>query len=258
MPAHDPVFGVTKNLAGNWMYQDQQVERILDNAAYTFAHPDNTLVLAGPPRKITVAADQMSGFDSLIAIGVLQQIGITQTKPTQPFMSIGSGRSYFLSGKAAGQIQVARFMCNGRNLLRVLFHNAVEAGLDVSQFDDPAVDNINANGNYQFFTNLDSELYLIPMGLALVFHDKAHNPVGGLYAELCMVTSWGVTVAAGQSFIMENVTIVFDRLLPYDGSLGSKKTVGQEAMDKAIAGDKYLGWINNGEYEISSTSDKLE
>ena len=34
----------------NWRFQDNYVERLMDNAAFTSAHPDDTLVLAGPPR----------------------------------------------------------------------------------------------------------------------------------------------------------------------------------------------------------------
>ena len=40
---------VTTDLS-NWKYQDNYVERIMDNAAYTAAHPDDTIVLVGPPR----------------------------------------------------------------------------------------------------------------------------------------------------------------------------------------------------------------
>lgn len=252
-------FGVTRNLAGNWMYQDQYVERVLDNASYTFAHPDNTLVLAGPPRLETVSQDATSGFNSLIAVGVLQNIQVSQTKPTQPFMAIGSGRTFFLSGKAAGQARVTRFLCNGRNLLRVLLHNAVEAGLNPADFDDPAVHPQSSGGNYQFFANLDSELFLIPLGLCVVFHDKAHNPIGGFYIELCMITSWVINVAAGQSFIMEDVTLMYDRLLPYNAGVkwvgDDEGRPGQSNLDKAIT-DANLGW-QDGVYDIGASTDNL-
>ena len=45
--------GITKNLQ-SWRFQDHYVERVMDNAAYTSAHPDDTLVLAGPARLTSV------------------------------------------------------------------------------------------------------------------------------------------------------------------------------------------------------------
>ena len=41
--------GITKGVT-SWRSQRNNVERHMDNAAYTSAHPDDTLVLAGPPR----------------------------------------------------------------------------------------------------------------------------------------------------------------------------------------------------------------
>ena len=42
--------GITRSMGATWRMQDNYVERIMDNAAYTAAHPDDTLVMAGPPR----------------------------------------------------------------------------------------------------------------------------------------------------------------------------------------------------------------
>jgi hypothetical protein len=197
----------------------------------------------------------------MIAVGVLQNIQLSQTKPTQPFMSIGSGRTFFLSGKAAGQMRVTRFLCNGRNLVRVLYHNAIEVGINPAEFDDPAVSAVTAGGNYQFMVNLDSELFLIPMGLAIIFHDKAHNPIGAVYAELCMITSWVINVAAGQNFIMEDVTIMFDRLLPFDAKTSQAildGAPGSNEMNQAVFGDAYVGWNSaDSTYDVQSGSDNL-
>jgi hypothetical protein len=144
---------------------------------------------------------------------MLQSIQFTQTKPTQPMMAIGSGRSFFVSGKAQTQWTIARLFVNGRNLLRVLYHNAANAtGLDVSKFDDPASQGKTSN----FFINLDSELYYIPFGLACFFRNKAHDLVGSFYAELSMINSYAVQANAGQNMILENVSGMADRLLPME------------------------------------------
>lgn len=207
--------GITKGVE-SWQFQSNYVEREMDNAAYSAAHPDDTLVLAGPPRKgtiLTTGGKATSSPGSMLAIGMLQSIQFTQTKPTQPMMAIGSGRSFFVSGKAQTQWTIARLFVNGRNLLRVLYHNAVSAsGMDVSKFDDPAAKSANSN----FFINLDSELYYIPFGLACFFRNKTHDLVGSFYSELSMINSYAVQANAGQNMILENVSGLADRLLPLE------------------------------------------
>jgi len=204
--------GITKGVIG-WEFQSNYVERAMDNAAYQAAHPDDTLVLAGPARFGTVGGGrETAGIASLLAIGMLQSVQFTQTKATQPMMMIGSGRTFFVSGKATTQWTIGRLFVNGRNLLRVLYHNAVAARLDVSKFDDPAARNRNSN----FFINLDSELYYVPFGLAAFFRNKLHDLVGSFYAELCMINSYAIGFNAGQSMILENVSGLADRLLPME------------------------------------------
>jgi hypothetical protein len=197
-----------------WSFQQSYVERVMDNAAYTAAHPDDTLVLAGPARRTALT----QGTTPLLAIGMLQAVNFTQTKPTQPMMAIGSGRSFYVSGKAQTQWTMGRLFVNGRNLLRVLYHNAVAGGIDPSLFDDQATD-IDATSK-KYYINLDSELFLIPFGLGAVFRDKTHGFCGGFYGELLMITSYAIGWNAGQNLVLENVSGMADRLLPF-GSLST-------------------------------------
>jgi hypothetical protein len=204
--------GITRGVE-SWKFQEHYVEREMDNAAYSAAHPDDTLVLAGPPRKNSMVETE-GGTDALLAIGMLQSVQFTQTKPTQPMMAIGSGRSFFVSGKAQTQWTIARLFVNGRNLLRVLYHNAVQSGIAVEKFDDPAAKSSTSN----YFINLDSELYYVPFGLACFFRNKSHDLVGSFYAELAMINSYAVSANAGQNMILENVSGLADRLLPLEVS----------------------------------------
>jgi hypothetical protein len=230
--------GITKGLS-SWQFQSTYVERAMDNAAYQAAHPDDTLVLAGPARKGT-ALGSGTGIQTLLAIGMLQSISFTQTKPTQPLMAIGSGRSFFVSGKSQTQWSIARLFINGRNLLRVLYHNAVAGGADPSQFDDKAALKKNAI----FFINLDSELYYIPFGLGAIFRNKSHDLVGSFYAELCMINSYAIGINAGQNMVLENVTGLSDRLLPWhlaDG--GAQANMPRATLDEIL--DFQSGDANN-------------
>lgn len=242
--------GVTKSLL-DWTFQKTHIERNMDSAAYEAAHPDDTLVLAGPARAndidtagaggddvVTGVADDAAANNvPLLPIGMVQALSFTQSKPTQPMMAIGSGRSFFTSGKAQTQWQCGRLFVNGRNLLRVLYQNSVHHGLDVSQFDDPAAHIDTA----KFFTNLDSELYYMPFGLAVLFRNKMHDWVGAFYAELCMINSYSIGVNAGQSVIMENVSGVCDRMLPLSlSNVSSSPNVARETVDRMI------GFVSSG------------
>lgn len=221
------MIGITRGL-GTWKMQDHYVERVMDNSAYTAAHPDDTLVLAGPPR-IPTSTDLAT---RMLAIGHLQTFNITQQKPTQPVMAIGSGRTFFVSGKAQGQGTMGRLFVNGRNLLRVSYHNARVHGLDVSKMDDRAASKMTS----QYYINLDSELYLIPIGFGCLFRDKIHDMIGGFYSELSMLTSYAIGFSAGQNMIMEQVTFVFDRLLPFaeDTALNRDYGVPESTLNAVI------------------------
>jgi hypothetical protein len=201
--------GITRGLL-NWRFQANNVERLMDSAQYEAAHPDDTLVLAGPPRLASVLVSQTTGIGSLLAIGMLQQVQWSTSKPTQPMMAIGSGRSFYVSGKSQTSWSMTRLMVNGRNLLRVLMHNAVAGGIDVSLFDDPAA--LEATARY--FTNLDSELYLIPFGLGAVMHSKSHDLIASFYSEHLLINNVNIGVTAGGNSIMESVSGVCDRMLP--------------------------------------------
>ncbi len=239
--------GVVKNF-DTWKFQESYVERVMDNAAYTAAHPDDTLVMAGPARKHAL---KEGGAANMLAIGMLQAVNFTQTKPTQPMMAIGSGRSFYVSGKAQTQWTMGRLFVNGRNLNRVLYHNAVIGGVDPSQFDDPATDSLKTG--QKFFINLDSELYLVPFGLSAVFRDKTHGYCGGFYAELSILTSYAIGWNAGQNLILENVSGMADRLLPFgaDTPPGLRPHGGDTGIRKTDL-DKILGFIDGTEADIEA------
>lgn len=221
--------GITRNL-NSWRFQDHYVERVMDNAAYTSAHPDDTLVLAGPARLDGVDAAASTGVASLLAIGMLQSISFSQAKNTVPVMAIGSGRSFFVSGKAQGQGQMQRLFVNGRNLLRVLYHNARAANLQVQQLDDKAANLATS----QFYINLDSELYYVPFGLGTLFRTKAHDVVGGFYSELTMINQYQVGFQAGGNQIAEGVSFMFDRLMPFGQDIIIAGGVSRPTLDAVV------------------------
>jgi len=229
-----------------WKFQRSHIERLMDHAALTSAHPDDTLILAGPARyNIAQNEDPSAGdfLSKLLPIGMVQSFNAMLQKPTQPMQAIGSGRTFFVSGKAQGNANISRLFVNGRNLLRVLYTNAKQAGLDVSKFDDRAA----VEENSPYFINLDSELYLIPFGLACFFRDKVHSSIGAFYLELCALTSYNVAFNAGQNLILENVTLLFDRASPMRmGNSGGPETGSLTESD--LTNENLLGMTTDQIY----------
>lgn len=225
--------GITKGVT-TWDSQSNNVERHMDNAAYTSAHPDDTLVLAGPPRFDDVRQEDISGWASLLAIGFLQTFQVTSQKPTQPMAAIGSGRSFFVSGKSQTTWRIGRLFTNGRNLLRVLSHNLVAGNIPVEKFDDPPVPVPEGRNLTNFYINLDSELYYVPFGLGIMFKDKMNDILGAFYAELCMINTYTLGFTAGQNMVMEDVGGMCDRLYPFVPSMIIGDHVDRKTVDEVI------------------------
>lgn len=233
----------------NWSFQENYVERLMDNAAFTAAHPNNTLVLAGPARypNITSAGtDANPGAgdigNNLLPIGMLQNMQVQQQRQVQPMQSVGSARTFFTASKSNISFSMSRLMVNGRNLLRALYTQAKQdSSIDLTAFGEPPV---RANPEEKYYLNLDSELFYVPIGLAVLFRSVAHDTVGAFYVELCMFNSWNVGFQAGQSMIMENVSGFADRIRPIfpssiaGGRNDGKAPIGSEGMASHILSEE--------------------
>lgn len=190
----------------NWNPQDACIERLMDNAAYTSAHPDDTLVLVGPARHSSVA-----NYSDLQPVGMLQQMQVSQQRPVQPLQAIGSGRNYFLAGKPMVNFSIGRLFAKGPNLHRALYKNIMNnATLNGFNPKEPA----SASNNPDSVFNMDSEMFLVPFGLVVAFRDKSGGSLGSFYIESCMISSYSIGVAAGQNMVMENVNGSADRIYP--------------------------------------------
>lgn len=204
-----PKPGLVSNVS-EWGFQNYHIERLMDHAALTAAHPDNTLVFAGPPRWSDPGVDGESIIDRLLPLGMLQQVGFNQAIGIVPGMAIGSARKFFLDGPSNNTVTLTRLLMNGRNILRALMTNAVRAGIDPTKLDAKAA-TVN---NSVFFINLDSELFKVPLGLGFVFKDKLHDWIGAVYLENGRIQTHGLGWAPAQPMIMENVQLVFDNVEP--------------------------------------------
>lgn len=202
--------GVTNGLTTH-DFQNNYVERLMDDAAFTAAHPNNTLVLAGPARFSAVS----NIAEDLLPLGMLQGFNFSTSRPTTPVMSIGSGRSFFLSGKSQIGFGMSRLLVNGRNLLRALQTQVVRnrGALQRSFLEPPGAAGADGLAD-TFWIDFDSEVFYIPFGLCVIYRSVSGDRIGGFYMELCMLNSFSSGFGAGQNMVMDNVQGVADRIRP--------------------------------------------
>jgi hypothetical protein len=239
----------------NWNWQAEHVQTEVQNGEYVSS--ESTLVLAGPSRLSHLSGnatnadgDPLSSANSLIPLGLLQNISITQNRQLTRLFEIGSKRSYFVPGRLFADFTIGRIMFFGPSLLRLFYALAPvggnsstlgpygqklgtsddDAGLNASSgVEIPAYSNLfpqeqlhgvpgwggtAGETNRDFYINLASELFNAPFGLVLIFKDTRNRPYGSAYLEDCYIVSHQMGVDANQVVIAETVTGQFDSIAP--------------------------------------------
>jgi hypothetical protein len=226
----------------NWDFYNYHIQQ--DVKAGQFVSAESTLIAAGPPSITQSAVTQsvgQSGIGSVYPIGLLESVGIQQSKQLQRIFEIGSTRSYFIPGRAIGNISIGRTFYFGPSLLRVLYayyrnsSNGIVFG-QANQGATKTVDGIEVidpnallldvtpqeslhqlhrtPGEDYFFIELASDLFAQPTGMAIYFKDANSVSVGAMYLEYCYVQGHQMSISSGSVLIMEGVSLQYDRIVP--------------------------------------------
>jgi hypothetical protein len=192
-----------------------------------------TMVAAGPPRLANIGgaagaaatlSAEGSGRDWALPIGVVQNIGLSHNRNFSRFWELGSERSYFISGRTTGQLQLSRIMYHGPSLLRMLYgyyQDLIPPTVVPFVFANPGASTV-ANphdvkippGYENIFLNLASDLFSQPIGLLMYLRDSNEDTVGAIYMEGAYVPSHQIATDAGGTVIQEAVSIQFERAVP--------------------------------------------
>lgn len=224
----------------NWHYNTDHVQG--DFKTGQFASAETTLVAAGPPR-LQQAAGGSGPAGTVYPIGLLENIGISQSKQVQRIFEIGSSRSYFIPGRVMGSVSLGRVFYYGPSLLRVIYayykndsdniligneeRGNIDAGtpnerqnpnqslIDLNAITSGSTHDVKMSpGDDYFFINLASDMFNQPTGLAIYFKDSNNNLIGAMYLEDCMVQGHQMSISSGSVLIMEGATMQFDRVVP--------------------------------------------
>jgi hypothetical protein len=225
----------------NWDFYNYHIQQ--DVKAGQFVSAESTLVAAGPP-SITQSAKTQSlnnaSVGAVYPIGLLESVGLQQSKQLQRVFEIGSTRSYFIPGRAIGNVSIGRTFYYGPSLLRVLYayyrnnSNNITFGMgapgDVVTVDGITLPSPNAQlldtpleglhklhrtpGEDYFFIEMASDLFAQPTGMAIYFRDANNVNVGAMYLEYCYVQGHQMSISSGSVLIMEGVSLQYDRIVP--------------------------------------------
>lgn len=231
----------------NWDYHNYHVQQELCGGQFVSA--ETTLLAAGPPRlgdlgaQSGVGSEVTASEDLAFPIGLLENVGLSQSKQLQRLFEIGSSRSYFIPGRVIGSVTLGRVLYHGPSLLKVLYsyysqssgaiqfmHKAKGTTMTNAMgitVPDPDAKLLNLGslqtqlhkvkqrpGYDDFYMTLASDLFNQPCGLLLYFRDANDTTVGAVYLEECHVQGHQVSISSGSVMLMEGVSLQFDRCVP--------------------------------------------
>jgi len=224
---------VTTNL-GDWNSDENYVAQAMESCMYASAHADDTLVLVGPARK---PAD----FNEMKSVGVLQNFAVQQGRSVVPHQAIGSARTFFQASKTSVSGNIGRLFVNGKNLYRALYDNMFDKNTGAYLLDGKLTSKTNlpphAKGNTNYLANLDSRMFLVPFGMAVIYRDKLQNEIGGIYIEMMVIPNWSTNISAGSPTLVEGTSFLADRVLAINsGTSPTKAITANEALNAQLSG----------------------
>lgn len=221
----------------NWDFYNYHVQQ--DLVGGQFVSAESTLVGAGAPQ-ISGSPGQAAAVNPTVyPIGLLETVGVQQSKQLQRIFEIGSSRSYFVPGRVIGSISIGRTFYFGPSLLRVLYAyyknttNSINIGTEAVgttkvyegiTAPDPEAQLLTGPtalhslrrtpGEGYFFIDLASDLFAQPTGMAIYFKDANSLSIGALYLENCYVQGHQLNISSGSVLVMEGVSLQYDRIVP--------------------------------------------
>jgi hypothetical protein len=157
-------------------------EVLQGSSSRDYVGAESVVIAAGPP-----SLDVDFDWATLKPIGVVQSVGIQQSRQLQQLFEVGSKESYFIPGKTYVNANFSRVLVHGPNLLRSFYHwyateNVPEIPTGGEVPGDPYP-------SAYFYINLASEMFNRPFGLLLYMQDTEREDYAASYLENCFIQS---------------------------------------------------------------------
>ena len=226
---------------------ERHVQQGLPDGAY--ASGAFTLIAAGPPRLLQTPIGDLGGEALTYPIGMVQNFSLSHNRQFSRVFELGSERSYFVSGRTVGQIQLGRVMYHGPSILRALyagFQSQPTNGVTVPAFNslqkmaDAYSSSINQHdvkirpGFNNLYLNLASDMFSQPIGLLIKTLDSNEKTIGAVYAEGCYIPNHSFSTDSQGLLVQEQVSIQFERIVPVRTEMLSLKDSLVETASQAL------------------------
>lgn len=220
----------------NWVdrYKEAYVESQHDLAQLSLILPDDSLIVAGPPR--LSMADSDSSFH---IIGFVQDFQHTEGRNNQYIKALGSRRHIPAATNAPVQGSCNRMLFLGRNFINAVYATA-EFGDNITD-RNTKYDANGVNGTGAWWMNFDEDVFRVPFGLGIIYNSPASLAGSGTsvqqaaaeYIECCTFTTRSVALQAGQAWILESVQFIGDRVVPWEH--GGSLTFDSSSMNSPVS-----------------------
>lgn len=192
-------------------YKNQFINQSHDLSQLSLVLPDDSLVVMGPARLSGV-----SGDDNFYPVGFLNSMQYSETRQVQPLKSIGSRRHIFAATNGPVQGNIGRLLFLGTNLYRAMYALAEHPARITDRNSTYA---IGSGESASWYTNAEEDLFRIPVGIGIIYNSPASmagkKSAGAEYLEVCVLTNRNVSLQSGQAMIMEQVSFMADRVVPW-------------------------------------------
>lgn len=201
-----------------------------------FANGEYSLLAAGPPRLANIGpaaalssslVGEAQGLGQIVhPLGLVQQIGMSQSTQFSRIFEIGSRRSYFIPGRSVGQLQLGKVWYHGATLLRLLYAYYQDAigPITVAPMLPAAASAAMANphnvivppGYENVFLNMGSDLFSQMMGLLWYIKDNNKDVLGAIYLEGCTIPNHSIQTDSQGLVFSESAGVQFERVVPVE------------------------------------------
>lgn len=198
-----------------------------------------------------------------VVMGFVQNLSFQQQRQILELFEIGSERRYFIDNPHRNAVQFSRALVSGPSVLKILGSGILNQGImpgdntGVAEgsgiFTEGDINAVAAHPDNNFWINLASDLFNMPLGIMLSFRefhgDGSSSDYGTIYLEMCKVQGHGFSVNAQMWLLQEDVSILFEHVVPLSG--GAKVQDSYKKREEIMRNlgnvkpewfDQYVNW----------------
>ena len=231
------LYDVTTNIT-NMDFFNKVVQ--FDDDPNNVASSEATYIFSGPPvLSPTGSYKGASGGSATILqllepLGAVQQFSLQEGKQVIPFRELGSKLQRQAVGYGQYSASMARVLTRYGNLAFGLYAWLYNYLSLVHKEANPSLDLALVPGEEgkKHYISPESELFNIPFGLLCVTGSAGGDVISAQYLERCYLQGGGDAKSAGQSLIVENVSILVTRPVAFVDRTTGNTTIPVKMLSK--------------------------